>query len=228
MAAAKARLGASDRASPSPYLTGDDSDTESLSGKRKSESMHEACAAPLTAASLPTLTSCAVCHISCALVVDFMAILITSYHHGVIQLLAPFIHTTLHISLAVLLVSYQIRADIAELLNGNGKRASSPSKAALAKKARLAQPHSGSAPPSSRAPHPPSRLGRPPTSAKSASPYAVSPEKSGAASAPTWREGSAASATSTGTTGKKTLPSAAPPIVPQGDGDESSEADDDY
>ncbi len=37
MAAAKARLGADGRASPSPYLTGDDSDTESLSGKRKSE-----------------------------------------------------------------------------------------------------------------------------------------------------------------------------------------------
>ncbi|BEI83322.1 hypothetical protein CcaverHIS002_0311900 [Cutaneotrichosporon cavernicola] len=35
MAAAKARLGADGRASPSPYLTGDDSDTESLSGKRK-------------------------------------------------------------------------------------------------------------------------------------------------------------------------------------------------
>ncbi|KLT44595.1 hypothetical protein CC85DRAFT_256903 [Cutaneotrichosporon oleaginosum] len=147
VAAAKARLGADGRASPSPYLTGDDSDTESLSGKRK------------------------------------------------------------------------------KLLNGNGKRASSPSKATL-KKARLAQGHSGSAPPASRPPHPPSRLGRPPTSAKSASPYA-SPEKSGAASVPVWREGSAASSTSGGKSGKKSVP---PPPAPQNvaDGEESSEADDDY
>ncbi|RSH87856.1 uncharacterized protein EHS24_000374 [Apiotrichum porosum] len=196
MAAAKARLGANDRASPSPYLASDiDSDADSNSGKRKK-------------------------------------------------------------------------------LNGSlAKRAASPTK--VFKKKHMA--HSGSAPPASK-PHPPSRLGRPPIKAHSASPYSpdskpgktASPapsfraSASAAAAASAAREssvassaragsvgsagsgvGSGASGTSagtanTGTRGGKTLPgmnngpgvsgqvSRQGSAMPEHPGDESSEADDDY
>lgn len=164
MAAAKARFGANDRASPSPYLTGEDSD-DSIGGKRKSEPAKEN--AQLTP----------------------------------------------------------------ELLN---KRAASPSKP-LAKKAKLSHNvHSGSAPPSSRPPHPPSRLGRPPISkAQSASPV---PQHSPSADK-RYREDSIVSVPSKAATpapgfngpaggvAGKTVPGG---VVVVDDGDESSEADDDY
>lgn len=214
MAAAKARLGANDRASPSPYLASDiDSDADSNSGKRKSE--------------LPRLPQLCFC----------------------------FLLTT------------------AELNGSLAKRAASPTK--VFKKKHMA--HSGSAPPASK-PHPPSRLGRPPIKAHSASPYSpdskpgktASPapsfraSASAAAAASAAREssvassaragsvgsagsgvGSGASGTSagtanTGTRGGKTLPgmnngpgvsgqvSRQGSAMPEHPGDESSEADDDY
>lgn len=114
------------------------------------------------------------------------------------------------------------------------KRAASPSKPGLIKKAKLAHNvHSGSAPPpSSRPSHPPSRLGRPPISkAHSASPV---PQHS-----PTAKRYREDSVTSVSSVGRKTVPvpgfngpgaNVAGKTVPgaKDDGDESSEADDDY